>query len=246
MKNGMKTIFAALSIMALTLTACNKNSNRSEGHIRINATSSFDITDISTKSNLNEFCTVPAVGDMTLQLIDQDNFVAFDDLFKNFDPNVSLLTGNYDAFLTYGSEDEEGVDKPRMHAHAEFSVESEKLTTVNMEAKLANSIIKIVCTEAFKQYYSNASFTVTTGSANKFVISDGQSAFLEPYRFQITGKMKKQQNIDATFTYICDMSLKPACCYTITIDTSNTGSNTVSITFDNSVQTVDLGEVDIN
>ena len=114
--------------------------------------------------------------------------------------------------------------------------------------KLANCLVKIATTDAFRNYYSDYSFTLTTqaGTSIPFVKGETRAAFVDATGFSLSGTLTNQAGKEQSLVNVEFKNLNSASCYTLNIDAPNIGSGTISISFDDSVTDVELGQVDIN
>lgn len=236
----MSAALAALAILA----ACSKQSG-TEGNVRIALEQQSDIIDVSTKSSVGDFTALPSASAFTVKITDaQDNITPVTDLSAP----INLTAGNYIASATYGSLSDEGFDKPCFKGEQSFSVNGGGSQTVTIKVKLAGSIVKFSFTEAFTNYFSDYTFTVTTGSGNVISVlkSEKRAIFMDAYTFKISGTLTSQSGATQTFAEKEFKNLEPATCYTVKFDASNVGSNSITISFDETTIDADLVEVDLN
>ena len=154
----IRTMSAAMAALTI-LAACSKQSG-TEGNVRIALEQQSKLVDVSTKSSVGDFTTLPSASAFTVKISDaQDNITPVTDLSAP----VTLTTGNYIASATYGSLSDEGFDKPCFKGEQSFSVNGSGSQTVTIKVKLAGCIVRFSFTEAFTSYFSDYSFTVTTG-----------------------------------------------------------------------------------
>lgn len=240
-------ILAVAMACAILAPSCKKASDKGMGYLQIDKSALFDLNlaDI-TKSSVSEFGYVPQLKDFTLIITDSDNDVWFNCPANEFPEREQFIQGDYTLELNYGTEGEEGFDKARFYYNEIFTILPERTTTVKANVKAANSVLTLKCSDNFNSYYSNAAFTVLTTAGSSIQIKDGQSIFIEPYRFTIKGTMLNPQGHSRSFEKTFESDIKAASHYTLGIDAENIGSQSVSISFNDSVETVDLGKIDIN
>lgn len=233
----MKIITAAL--VALALAACQKADQT--GRL-IFSIEEGQVADVETKGNVSDYATMPSAGNFTLT-VKSSGTVLWSGMLSDWDSTRELKAGNYTAEASFGSPEEEGYAKPYFFGSSNFSINGGQSTTVGIPVSLGNSIVKISCTDAFKNYYTSYSFTVTTGAGNVFEYKEG-GIFMDAYRFSVSGTLTAQNGKTYTMTPRT-WNADPATCYNVKFDVSNTGSVTVSVSFDDTVQTVELVE-DLN
>lgn len=244
MKKSVRIFIAAVTL--IMASACAKQAQKSYGYILIGTEIDAEVVE-STKSHLSDFTgAIPQGKDLDIVISDWDGDIVYEGKAALLDDSDPYLTGEYSVSAVYGTVGEEGPDKPRFYGQSDFTVSSNETTRVNVKAKLSNTILKIKLSENFKSYYSGIKMGLETGSGNSFSISDGSVMFVEPFRFTLRGSMSNPQGKNSEWEKTFESGIEPGCCYTITIDASNIGSSAITIEFNDNIQTVDLGEIDIN
>lgn len=244
MKTAVRTFAAAAAVMLAA--ACAKQGHKSYGFINLAPEVSAEVAE-STKSHLSDFISeIPKAEDLNIAIIDWDGDVVYEGKAGDLDNSDPYLTGDYTIVASYGVIADEGEDKPRFMGQSNFTVQSGETCQVNVKASLANTILKLKLSDNFKNYYSGISTELETGSGNKFSLADGGVVFVEPFRFTLRGHVTTPQGKGADWEKTFESGIEPGYCYTISIDASNIGASTISIEFNDDIQTVDLGEVDIN
>lgn len=245
MKNLVFKACAAL-LGATLLLGCNKQGSTERGKLNIIYKGiDAEILD-ATKSQLSDHCTVPQAGQMCLEVISTDDgAVVFSGSIHDLDQDSSFLYGDYLATISYGTEGEEGIDMPRLYDEKEFTINSRGNTDVELTAHLMNSILAVSMSDSFKAYYPERELVIETGSGSTISIAEGDKVFVEAFRFKISGTLKSTYGNPKNFEKEFE-TVAPATFYTIKLDVANAGYNTIEISFDEGVDTVDLGEVDMN
>ncbi|MGM9737314.1 MAG: DUF4493 domain-containing protein [Candidatus Cryptobacteroides sp.] len=236
----MPATMAALTILA----SCSKQSG-TEGNVRIALEQQPNLIDVSTKSSVGDFTALPSASEFTVTISDeQDNLTPVTDLSAP----VTLAAGNYTATASYGSLTDEGFDKPCFQGKQTFAVTGGSSQNVTITVKLAGSIVKLSFTDNFTNYFSDYTFTITTGGGTVITLpkSETRAVFMDAYSFKISGTLTNQSGAVQTFAEKEFKNLEPATCYTVKFDASNVGSNTITITFDETTVDADLVEVDLN
>ena len=239
----IRTMSAAMAALAI-LAACSKQ-NGTEGNVRIALEQQQNLIDVSTKSSVGDFTSLPSASAFTVTVRDQqENITPVTDLSSP----VTLTAGNYTAIASYGSLTDEGFDKPCFKGEQSFSVTGGGSQTVTVKVKLAGSIVKLSFSESFTNYFSDWNFTLTTGGGTVISIpkSETRAVFMDAYSFKISGSLTNQGGATQTFAEKEFRNLEPATCYTVRFDASNVGSNTITITFDETTTDAELVEVDLN
>lgn len=237
-------ISAALAFIAF-LTSCTKQGESQDGGVRIALAPLTDIVDVTTKSNVSDFTTLPQAKDFKVEITDsRDNVTPV----ANIGDVVTLPAGNYSASAVYGSLSDEGFDKPCFKGTQTFTVTGGQTGDVKITVKLAGSIVRFAFTENFVNYYSDYTFTLTTG--NNTVISvpknETRAVFMDAYQFKVKGELTNQAGKVQSFSEKEFKNLAPATCYTLKFDASNVGGSSITISFDDTVVDADLIDVDLN
>ena len=244
MKKTLKnTLMMALSIAALS--SCTKTGDGC-GRVTFSLEELTDIVEV-TKSSVSDYTTLPSASDFTVT-IKSGTTTVWTGLLSAYDASTSYNAGNYTAEASYGAEGEEGFDKPYFTGSKSFAIEGAGTTSVSIPVKLGNSILKVSCSDAFTTYFPEYSFTVTTGSNNVISFPKGESraAFIDAYKFTVAGTMTTQTGSSTSFSKEYTSGIEPATCYTLKFDVGNVGNVTITITFNDTVETVDLGSVELN
>ena len=103
-------------------------------------------------------------------------------------------------------------------------------------------------TDNFRNYYPDYNLTVTTGNGSviSFPRSETRACFMDAYQFSLSGTLVNQAGVSTVIPTKEFKNLQSATCYTLKMDASNIGSNIITISFNDTVVDVTVGEVDIN
>jgi hypothetical protein len=151
-----------------------------------------------------------------------------------YDVTTLYNVGNYSATATYGSTAVEAFETPCFIGTKEFAIINDQTTTVKITASVANAVVQVACTDAFKNYFTGYSFALTTAAGTEipFVAGETRRAFIDPYTFTVTGSATTQTGstvkIEKSFSGIVAKTL-----YTVKFDVNsgNVGGATVTISF---------------
>lgn len=228
-----------IALAALASSACQKTPQT--GRLSF-ALQEGEVADVQTKSNVSDYAPIPSAGDFTLTL-KKGTSTVWTGLVSSWDAAKEIEAGSYTAEVSYGSPEEEGYSKPCFSGRTDFSIIGGQETKVNIPVSLGNAIVKLSCTDAFKSYYSSYSFTITTGAGNVFENVNG-AVFMDAYKFTVSGTFTAQNGKACTMAPK-SWNVEAATCYNVVFDAVNVGDVTVAISFDDTVQTVNL-EQDLN
>ena len=242
----MKHLKTILGVMVLALAfSCTKNHTEGKGQVSFVLSSDLEIAD-QTKSNVSQFTTLPSTGEFTISITDASSAPVWSGKLADWDPATNLQAGNYMVTATYGSIEEEGFDKPYFTGSANFSVAGEQKTDVKITFSLCNTVVLVKCTDNFKNYYQDYSFKLSRNNSEivTFVKDDARGAFVDGYKFTLSGTVispTKTQTFSKDYT-----SLHEATAYTFLFDASNVGGTSITVTFNNNVETIELGDLELN
>lgn len=230
--------------IATILVASCENFEGDMGKVSFSISQENTVTDI-TKSNVSSYTTLPSVEDFTITIEDSNG-----ETITISDPSAptTLNAGSYTAKASYGSKIEEGFDKPCFIGEQQFTISGGESISVNIKASLANCLIRMEYTDNFKNYYSDYSFTLTTGRGTvlSFPADETRAAFVDAYLVRVKGDLVNQGGKTQSFSEKEYRNLAAATCYTMKFDASNIGSASITISFNNNLETVELGEFDLN
>lgn len=242
-----------LGIAAVALLATLSCTKRIGGISGGEGTASFSlgecapVADIATKSNVSDYTALPSAGAFTITVKNSDETTVYSGLISDWDTATKLTSGNYTVSATYGAEGTEGFDKPYFTGKTSFVVNGGSETAVSIPVALGNSIVKVSCTEAFANYFTTRSFKVTTGNGTEidFPSTETRGAFIDAYKFTVSGSLTTQGGTAKTFSKTYD-EVDPKTCYTVSFDVETIGGNTISISFNDETTEVTLTEVELN
>lgn len=240
-----KTITAILALSVLALSSCRKTDGPCGGvSFGISGTTD-EITDM-TKSHVGDYTTVPAAADFTITLKNSSSETVWEGKLSEWSATTPLAVGSYKVSAVYGSATTEGPDKPYFSGEASFSITDATPKEVTIPVELGNCIVKLTCTENFKKYFTSYDFSVTTGAGNTFSLTETDPVFMDAYKFSISGTLVNQGGNTQTFAQKTYDNLKEKTCYTLKFDAPSIGGVTVTITFNDTVETVELGDIELN
>ena len=242
----MKHLKTIIGIAALfTAFACVKSPNDGVGQVVFEVSSNQSVADV-TKSNVSDYTSLPSAGDFTISIKDAANALLWTGKISEWNPVTPLQIGTYTVDAEFGAIEEEGFDNPYFLGTKSFTVAGAESTAVSIPVALGNTIVKIACSDYFKNYFNDYTFKITRDGADvvTFTKDETRAAFVDGYKFTVEGTLSSET---ATQTFTKDFSnLDEATAYTLTFDVSNVGGSTITITFDDTVEEVALGNVELN
>lgn len=235
------------TLLLLAAVACTKNQVPSEmsGFVSLSLTTDELVADM-TRSNVSDYTSLPAASDFTISIMNSASEPVWSGKISEWDPTTALPSGNYGVTASYGSNETEGFDCPYFSGTQSFAITGGQTTAVKVPVSLRNTVVKIACTQAFKNYFKDYSFKFSRDNADvvSFVKDETRGAFIDGYKITLSGAMKSEVK-DFSFSKEYT-NLDEATAYTFTFDLTNVGGASLSISFNNTTETVDLGDIELN
>jgi hypothetical protein len=242
----MKHLKTILGVMVLMLAfSCTKNQAEGNGQVSFSLSSKLELADV-TKSSVSQFTTLPNAQNFTITIKNASDATVFTGLISEWDEATLLPVGAYTVTATYGSLEEEGFDKPFFTGSANFTVQGAQTTEVKIQVSLGNTVILVNCTDNFKNYYEDYTFNLVRDGQTIVTFAKGETkaAFIDGYKVSIEGSVKSATNTKAFSKDYTN--LNEATAYTVVFDVKKVGGASITVTFNNEVVEVPLGDVELN
>ncbi|MBO5813032.1 MAG: DUF4493 domain-containing protein [Alistipes sp.] len=237
----MRKFLSVASLFALVLSACSNEASlgdeKGKGRVTINCVAETTVDDF-TRANVS--CTTPATEDFALTIdgVSHTYTSSYASVTEFNESDIHLHYGSYKATVVAGNVTEEGYDKAAFVGVANFDIAARENTEVMISAKIANTLVKVEVTDAFKAYFVGGhTLTLATAAGNEFdVTAQSQPLFIAPATFTINGTATKQPNqsgAEGTVVTLPEYKLeKPAAqtFYTVKFDVESAGSTNLTIT----------------
>ena len=239
----LKTFICVLVLSAAF--SCTKNHVDDCGHVSFSVANDPEV-ELVTKSNVSDFTTLPQAGNFTITIKKEDGTSVYNGLLSAWDAATPLLIGKYTVEAVYGSVEEEGFDRPCFYGTKEFNVVGGETASVSVSVALANTIIKVSCSDIFKKYYTDYSFKLTRDGADvvTFTKDETRAAFIDGYKIKVEGTLKSE-NKTGSFSKEYTL-LEEGKAYTLAFDVTNIGGSTITISFNDEVVEEELGNLELN
>jgi hypothetical protein len=190
--------------------------------------------------------TVPAAADFTITILDEDGYQAWKGKIGEWDSAATpLKVGTYTVKAEYDNG-RSGFDKPVFAGQTTFTIVGAQETAVKIPVTLQNAIVRFTYSDMFLKYYSFNKVNVTSGSTSiEFTKDVNKGAFIDATTFNVATTFTSQSGKSVDFSK--EYSAKAATCYTVAFDASNIGGvGTITITLNDEVTEVDMGEIELN
>lgn len=186
----------------------------------------------------------PDVQEFGLKLTKADGqFTKTWERLADFDEKQGFRSGEYTLEAFYGSIDEEGFEKPCYKGAAQVVVKPGEQTEVAVTATLANSMVSIDYTDAFKNYFADYQTSLHTEGYgyNELPKDCPDPMYVAPGKVQISVAFTKPNGQSAT-VQPAEFTAEARHHYHVTLDCNNgnVGDAQLIVTFDD---TVDQEEV---
>lgn len=243
----MKTLKLFMGAAVLvTAISCVKTGADSEGSVSFVISADQYLPDV-TKSNVSDYTALPQPDDFILTVSNASGASVWSGKSSEWDPATKLQVGEYTVKAVYGNLEEEGFDKPCFEGTQSFSVKTDETSQVEISASLANTVIRISCTDNLKNYYKDYSFKLERNNTDIATFAKGEerAAFVDGYKLTVTGTLITETGTEKTFSQEYT-GLASATAYNMIFDVAGVGNGTLTISFNNTVETVELGDVELN
>lgn len=235
--------FALFFLSSVALMSCSDENpwltESGEGRISPHVVADNSIKDVVPITRGTEVLTAPAVELFGLELTKSDGSYSQSwDSVEAFPTDEMFDVGNYVMSAHYGDANKEGFDMPYFYGSEEFKVEQGETTDVNIVASLANTMVSIDYTDAFKNYFKTYSTQLHSKGGDYIVFVPGETrpAYLRPGEMSLTVSLEKQNGVSASFEPAKIQTVAKHH-YHITLDVNNSevGDAQLVILFDESV-----------
>ena len=151
----MKHFVNVLLCVLLTLSCTKQNAAPGSGTLRLSL-SSIELVDEAVKATLADYgITLPVAADFSLTIQKVGGQVYWSGKVADWLPEIKLLEGKYRVEAVYGTEGEEGFEKPWFSASEEVNIVADQEHDIVLTATLANTMVKVAHTAMFDNYFKD-------------------------------------------------------------------------------------------
>ncbi len=162
----------------------------------------------------------------------------------DFPVDEQFRTGNYMMEAYYGSIEEEGFGKPYYYGNSKFTVSEASVTPVTLTCSLANTMISIDYTDAFKGYFADYSTTLHSNGGAHIVYGKDEirPAYLRPGNVTMNLSLTLPSGTTTMFQPAVIENALARHHYHVTMDVNggNMGTAQLVIMFDDALATEDF------
>lgn len=160
-----------------------------------------------------------------------------------FPADQQFSVGDYTLAATYGAVEDEGFDKPCYQGSAQLKVTENNTTTVKLTASMANTMVSVVYTDAFKSYMTNwnAELHANGGEYLYYGKEETRPVYMRPGSTVLNVSVTKPNGQAATLQ-AAEFVSEPRHHYHITVDLRQEGAGdaTMVVSFDDTVDKEDI------
>lgn len=236
--------FSIFGILGLVLTGCSQDNPWSHedgtGHLRLKLTPNAVVAD-ARPTRAGYDLTPPETSRFGINLTKSDG--SYDKSWSSpdeFNDEESFTIGSYTISAKYGEMENEGFDSPHYYGEAEVMVMDGETTEAEITATLANTMVSLEFTNAFRNFFSNYSAQVHSEGHSYIDISRsdlGRPVFLVPGKVDIALTLTQPNTGKTTTIQPAEFEAKARHHYHVTLDynNGNVGDGQVVISFDDSL-----------
>lgn len=237
--------------LGMGLAGCSEDNpwtdSAAQGTLRLNLSASADVVDAvpaTRASGDTESISAPDPAEFKIQLEKNDGSYSKEwGTLQQFANESGFKTGSYVISAVYGDLADEGFEKPCFSGSAPVTVLEAHETEVSMTATLANSMVSIAYTDAFRSFFKEYSATVHSEGHSyvEYASDEKRPAFIAPGDVTLS--------VSVTDMHGRTVQVQPARFdalarhhYHVTLDVNNgqTGTARLVVSFDESVMQDDV------
>lgn len=233
--------YSLVAATALVLAACSaEESPMTAGAGRINPLVELN-SDIITTVSKSRSASAPTVDDLKLSLKSADgSYYKTWPSVAQFPTDEAFKIGKYTLEASFGSINVEGFEKPYYYGSTEFTVNEGRTTDVSLTATLANTMVSIQYTEAFKKYFTSYSAELHSegGTYISYAADETRPAYLRPGKVTVSLDITKPNGTSATIQPATIDNAEARHHYRLTLDVNGgeVGDAVLSISFDDALE----------
>ncbi len=201
LKNGI-----LFTVAALAFTSCSEENpwqgGQDEGGIRLQLSTDGKVFAGGDGTRAGEGIKIPEASEFKLRMAKTDGSVSkvFESI-EEFEKEGSFPIGEYYIDAFYGDIAKEGFELPYFFGRETVQVRPASVSDVEITARLANSMVSLSFSEAFKTEYPTYSATLSTTGAPVFVAqNEDRVAYVQPGDVNIALSLTNASGKSVTFT----------------------------------------------
>lgn len=243
----------ALASLALALGSCSSDEpgalNGAKGAIALRVQADGTVHDAIPATRASQASKVPTAAELNIKLTKADG--SYSNTWGSaaeFPADKQFTVGAYTLEAYYGAMEIEGFDAPYFYGKSDVDVTEGEQADASVTATLANCMISIDYTQAFKDFFPQYSASVHSpgGDYISFQSDETRAAYVRPGDVDLAVSITKQNGLSATIEPTSFQALAQHH-YHITFDVygGETGEGVLKVIFDDSIVQEDV-DVDVS
>lgn len=173
----------------------------------------------------------------------------------DFPVDDTFKIGDYTMDASYGNSAAEGFECPAYYGSTSFTVSENKTTNVSLTATLAQAMVSVEYTDAFRSYMTDWNAELNTSGSDNYIFyakNETRPAYLKPGNVGLDVTFTKPNGVSATVK-VLNFDAKPRYHYHVSVDLNNGnggGDLSLEITFDDTLTQenviIEIGDEIIN
>lgn len=245
-----KLLTGALAVGGLMMyTACSDTfdpSSDREGRIlpvvEVNKTVAAPKSEAAAKSKATGQAMEISADDLRLRLTADDGSFSREWAgVSAFDNSADFSVGTYKFEAYYGTEGEEGFEKPYYYGAASLRVLENQTTPVNVTASLGNAMVSVVYTDNVREFFRTIEGeVVSVGGTHAYATTETRPVYINAGHVEVNVNVTKQSGAQAKLN-VTSFEAAPRNHYRVTVDV-NGGTGMLDIKFESELaeETVEL------
>lgn len=205
---------------------------------------------VSTASRALHQADAIEASDLSLRLVSADGTVDRTwDKVADFDLEEEFAVGDYTMYAYYGDGKSEGFERPYYQGSTSLSVRENRTTPVEIKAGLANTMVSVAYTDAFKSYMADWSAELNSSDGAATVVyakDETRPAYLAAGTVTLKVNFTKPNGISAT-ALAATINARARHHYNVTVDVNDggVGDAVLTVTYDDGTEEVEV-EIDLS
>lgn len=240
--------FLVFTLMVVVFASCSRDENTpsaNEGYIDIQLTASSEMQEVASRA---EESGVPEAGDFSLTIKNADGeTIGSWEKFSEYDASTVVPVGEYTVSASYGDATAEGFDGLSYAGSSSANVTEGETTEVSVQCTINKARVSIAYTDAFKQYFSAYSASITSSHSNKvsFAADETRAAYFVPGNLDVYLDVARPGASEKTTLKVKTLAAEVKHEYRLTMDV-DAGTSTLKITFNDDPENTQNVEFDIS
>lgn len=240
--------FLVFTLMVVVFASCSRDENTpsaNEGYIDIQLTASSEMQEVASRA---EESGVPEAGDFSLTIKNADGeTIGSWEKFSEYDASTVVPVGEYTVSASYGDATAEGFDGLSYAGSSSANVTEGETTEVSVQCTINKARVSIAYTDAFKQYFSAYSASITSSHSNNvsFAADETRAAYFVPGNLDVYLDVTRPGASEKTTLKVKTLAAEVKHEYRLTMDV-DAGTSTLKITFNDDPENTQNVEFDIS